>query len=178
MLAQQVTDPIAFHGEGPVWSTQWSEQWTEEGGGPRWVDMLAGDVLSLSGDAEDTVTRHHVGSVAAAVRPRRGGGAVLGVDRGFALEGADGSITTLSPVWASTAVRMNDRACDPDGRIEVVLDGVTTSNGLDWSPDGSLAYYNDTPTGQVSVFDYDTETGALFVAEVGVRGLATRPFAG
>jgi sugar lactone lactonase YvrE len=41
----------------------------------------------------------------------------------------------------------------------VVLEGVTISNGLDWSPDGSLAYYNDTDTFGVDVFDYDGETG-------------------
>ena len=33
-----MTDPIAYHGEGPVWSRRW--------GGLRWVDMLAGDVLA------------------------------------------------------------------------------------------------------------------------------------
>jgi pimeloyl-ACP methyl ester carboxylesterase len=31
---EQVTDPVAYHGEGPVWSPRW--------GGLRWVDMLAG----------------------------------------------------------------------------------------------------------------------------------------
>ena len=40
MRAEQITDPVAFHGEGPVWSPSW--------GGLRWVDMLAGDVLSLT----------------------------------------------------------------------------------------------------------------------------------
>jgi hypothetical protein len=38
MRAEQVGDPAASHGEGPVWSPGW--------GGLRWVDMLAGDVLS------------------------------------------------------------------------------------------------------------------------------------
>jgi sugar lactone lactonase YvrE len=41
----------------------------------------------------------------------------------------------------------------------VVLEGVTVSNGLDWSPDGSRAYYNDTSTHRVDVFDYDREAG-------------------
>jgi sugar lactone lactonase YvrE len=68
-----VTDPVAYHGEGPVWSPRW--------GGLRWVDMLAGDVLSL--DADRTVGRRHVSEVVAALRPRRLGGAVLGIDRGF-----------------------------------------------------------------------------------------------
>ena len=40
-----------------------------------------------------------------------------------------------------------------------MLDGVTISNGLEWSPDGSLAYYDDTATGRVDVFDYDADTG-------------------
>jgi sugar lactone lactonase YvrE len=38
--AEQLTGPVAYHGEGPVWSERW--------GGLRWVDMLAGDVLSLA----------------------------------------------------------------------------------------------------------------------------------
>jgi sugar lactone lactonase YvrE len=48
---------------------------------------------------------------------------------------------------------------DPDGKVSVVLEGVTISNGLDWSPDDSLAYYIDTMTYEVSVFDYDREQG-------------------
>ena len=39
MRAEQVTDPLCYHGEGPVWAESW--------GGLRWVDMLAGDVLAL-----------------------------------------------------------------------------------------------------------------------------------
>jgi sugar lactone lactonase YvrE len=42
MRAEQISEVVAFHGEGPVWSERW--------GGLRWVDMLAGDVLSLAGD--------------------------------------------------------------------------------------------------------------------------------
>jgi sugar lactone lactonase YvrE len=174
MVAEQVTDAVAYHGEGPVWSERW--------GGLRWVDMLAGDVLSLAADG--SVERRHVASVAAALRPRRAGGAVLGIERGFALEDAGGTITRLSELWTDERLRMNEGACDPDGRfycgsmaydkqpgaaalyrleldrsVQVVLEDVTVSNGLDWSPDGSLAYYNDTDTGRVDVFDYEPEAG-------------------
>jgi sugar lactone lactonase YvrE len=48
---------------------------------------------------------------------------------------------------------------DPDLSIEPVLDDVTVSNGLEWSPDGTIAYYNDTDTLRTDVFDYDAETG-------------------
>jgi sugar lactone lactonase YvrE len=174
MRAEQVTDAVAYHGEGPVWSERW--------GGLRWVDMLAGDVLSLA--TGGTVERRHVANVAAALRPRRAGGAVLGIERGFALEDAQGTITRLSELWTDERLRMNEGACDPDGRfycgsmaydkqqgaatlyrlepdlsVQIVLENVTVSNGLDWSPDGSLAYYNDTDTGRIDVFDYEPEAG-------------------
>jgi sugar lactone lactonase YvrE len=174
MQAERVTDAVAYHGEGPVWSEGW--------GGLRWVDMLAGDVLFLA--ANGNVERRHVAIVVAALRPRRAGGAVLGIERGFALEDADGTITRLDELWTDERIRMNEGACDPDGRfycgsmaydkqqgvgalyrlapdgsVRVVLEDVTVSNGLDWSPDGSLAYYNDTDTGRVDVFDYEPEAG-------------------
>jgi sugar lactone lactonase YvrE len=176
MRAEQVTDPVAYHGEGPVWSVRW--------GGLRWVDMLAGDILSLGQD--DQVARRHVAAIAAAVRPRRNGGAVIGIERGFALEDVDGVVTALDPVWTDPSIRMNEGACDPDGRfycgsmaydqrpgaatvhrldpdlsVSPVLTGVTVSNGLDWSPDGSLVYYNDTATHRTDVFDYDPVRGLV-----------------
>ena len=174
MRAEQLTDPVAYHAEGPVWSGAW--------GGLRWVDMLAGDVLSLT-DA-GTIGRRHVGTIAAAVRPRRGGGAVIAIERGFALESADGSLTPLTEIWTDSSIRMNEGGCDPDGRfycgsmaydqrqgaatvyrldadlsVRPVLENVTVSNGLDWSPDGSLAYYNDTATHSIQLFTYDTDAG-------------------
>jgi sugar lactone lactonase YvrE len=172
--AEQVTGPVAYHGEGPIWSESW--------GGLRWVDMLAGDVLSLGADG--AINRRHVGSVAAALRPRHQGGAVIGVERGFALEETDGTLTHLGELWIEDQVRMNEGGCDPDGRfycgsmaydqrpgagalyrldpdgsVHVVLENVTVSNGLDWSPDGSRAYYNDTATCRIDTFDYDGESG-------------------
>jgi sugar lactone lactonase YvrE len=170
----QVTEPVAAHGEGPVWFAGWP--------GLRWVDMLAGDVLELAGGQ---VRRHHVGSVAAALRPRAEGGAVLAVERGFAL--ADASLTNVEPLpelWSDRGIRMNDGGCDPDGRfycgsmaydespgagglyrldpdgtVSTILTGVTVSNGLAWSPDGGTAYYIDSPTHRVDAFDYDPDRG-------------------
>ncbi|RBY79393.1 SMP-30/gluconolactonase/LRE family protein [Blastococcus sp. TF02-09] len=188
MRAQQVTDPVAYHGEGPVWSPSW--------GGLRWVDMLAGDVLSLAPDG--SVRRRSVSAVVAAVRPRRGGGAVLGIERGFALEDPDGRLTRLPPLWDDEGVRMNEGGCDPDGNFlcgsmaydqrpgaaalyrltpdgstTTVLEGVTVSNGLEWSPDGSRAYYDDTATHRVDVFDWDPDRGLH-----GRRPFATIPDGG
>jgi sugar lactone lactonase YvrE len=174
MRAERIVGQVCYHGEGPVWSPSW--------GGLRCVDMLAGDVLTLREDG--TVDRRHVGRVAAVVRPRRGGGAVIGVERGFVLEEPDGSLVPLGDLWNDDSVRMNEGGCDPDGRfycgsmsyeqspgagtlyrldadrsVSVVLKGVTVSNGLEWSPDGRRAYYNDTATHRITVFDYDPEAG-------------------
>ncbi len=174
MRVEQITGSVAYHGEGPVWSERW--------GGLRWVDMLAGDVLSLAADG--SVARRHVGRVAAALRPRRGGGAVVAVERGFVLEAADGSLTRLPDVWSDPGVRMNDGGCDPhgrfyagsmaydqtpgaaalyrldpDGSVRTVLERVTVSNGIEWSPDGRLAYYADTATHRIDVFDSDRASG-------------------
>jgi sugar lactone lactonase YvrE len=171
---EQITDVVAYHGEGPVWSPRW--------GGLRWVDMLAGDVLSLGDDG--SIERRHVGEIAAALRPRRGGGAVIGIERGFALEDADGAVRALAEVWSDPSVRMNEGGCDPDGRfycgsmaydqrqgaasmyrldpdgsVSVVLEGLTVSNGLEWSPDGTLVYHNDTATYSIAVYAYDPEGG-------------------
>jgi len=132
-----------------VWFPRW--------GGLRWVDMLAGDVLSLGAAGE--IERRHVGAVAAAIRPRTQGGAVIGVERGFALEHPDGQMSNLEEQWDGSDVRRKEGRCDPNGRfycgsmaydqkpgaaalyrfapdctVDVVLENVTVSNGLDWSP--------------------------------------------
>src|SRR5215211_5156949 len=98
---EQVTPPVANHGEGPVWHEGW--------GGLRWVDMLAGDVLALD-PVTGQVRRHHLGNVAAALRPRAIGGAVVALERGFALLDAAGLDAGVAPrpraeVWSDPTVR-------------------------------------------------------------------------
>ncbi|MFC7598029.1 SMP-30/gluconolactonase/LRE family protein [Terrabacter sp. GCM10028922] len=166
---EQVTDALCYHGEGPVWAPTW--------GGLRWVDLLAGDVLTLRADR--TVERMHVGDVAAFLRPRAQGGWVVATERGLArADGPDGIPTPWFDLWDDPSVRMNDGGVDGAGRlwcgtmgydrvpgtarlyrvdatgdVTVVVPDVTISNGIDLSPDRRLAYYDDTPTGRTDVFD-------------------------
>ncbi|OIV38324.1 hypothetical protein BIV57_06605 [Mangrovactinospora gilvigrisea] len=191
--AEQITGADAYHGEGPCWYDGW--------GGLRWVDMLAGCVLSLDA-GHGTVRRHPTASrVAAVVRPRARGGSVLALERGFAVlgSGPDGSWDGLEvgirpeavQLWdAGEGVRMNEGGCSPDGVLYVgsmaydqsggsgtgrgrvwrlapsgtvevarAFGDVTISNGLEWSPDETLAYYVDTPTDRIDVFDWTAEEG-------------------
>lgn len=177
MHARQVTDPLTFHGEGPVFSPRW--------GGPRWVDMLAGDVLEL--DRDGGVRRFHAGSVAAVIRPRRDGGHVIADARRILLADGDDLDAPLTPgpeLWTDENIRMNEGGCDPAGAFyagsvsydhqpgvaalyrfgaagtaSIAVSGVTTSNGLEWSPDSSLAYYIDSGTRRVDLFDWDETRG-------------------
>ena len=176
MIAEQITDPLAHHGEGPIWDPHAQAL--------RWVDMLAGDVLTLrSGEEAD---RCHVGDVAAAIRPRTGGGLVVAVERGFLLVWPDGRMGAVHEAFTASDVRMNDGGCDPQGRfycgsmaydaspgrgalyrfdpdgtITLVLDDVTISNGMAWSADGGLLYYIDSPTGRVDAFSFDPDRADL-----------------
>ena len=179
MRAEQFTEPLADHAEGPVWSAAWN--------GLAWVDMLLGDVLFYDQDTH-TITRRHVGTVAAMIRPRQDGGWVVALERSVLLETADGPSRELPELWSDPGVRMNDGACDPAGGawfgsmgydgapgrgqlfrltgngVELMLDNVGISNGLDWSPDGSSAYYVDSLTGRIDVWnDLDVTTRRPFV---------------
>jgi sugar lactone lactonase YvrE len=166
---EQVTDALCYHGEGPVWSRTW--------GGLRWVDMLAGDVLTLREDG--SVDRMHVGDVAAFVRPRTDGGWVVATERGLArADEPHGIPTPWFDLWDDPSVRMNEGGVDGLGRlwagtmgydrvpgsatlfrvdatgeVTTLLPDVTISNGIDLSPDRRRAYYDDTPTGRTDVFD-------------------------
>jgi hypothetical protein len=94
---EQVTGPIADHGEGPVWDAST--------GHLHWVDMLAGRVLTLDPASGDVASRQ-VGTVAAALRPRARGGLVLALEWRFALLDADAE----QPRTAGQAVGRPDRA--------------------------------------------------------------------
>jgi sugar lactone lactonase YvrE len=147
--------------------------------------MLHGDVLSLNERGD--LTRTHVGEVAAVIRPRASGGAVLALKDSFAVTDGDlASLRTVAQVELKPGVRLNEGGCDPDGHfycgsmatdespqagtfyrldpdgsVRPVLDKVSISNGFDFSPDGGTAYYVDTPDQGIDIFDYSAATGLV-----------------
>ncbi|WP_324651093.1 SMP-30/gluconolactonase/LRE family protein [Georgenia sp. H159] len=172
--AEQITDVVTHHGEGPVWSLDW--------GGLRFVDMLAGGVLTLRDDGD--VDRIDVGRVAAMVRPRSRGGYVVATENGIGLaDDVTGRPTHAIRLTEDDAVRMNEGSAAPDGSLyvgsmawdgspdggtlyritpdgetEVAIRPVSVSNGLGFSPDHATAYYVDSGTGRIDVFAVDGGT--------------------
>lgn len=172
MRADQLTEVVTHHGEGPVWAPEWE--------GPRFVDMLAGDICELRTDC--SIGRVHIGAVAAMIRPRARGGFVVAGERGLLLAAAaqlDAPLQALPEIFDDASVRMNEGGCDPagnlylgsmaydsrpdggalyrifpDGTAETVDDTVTISNGIDWSPDGHICYYVDSATHRIDQFDW------------------------
>src|SRR5207253_8727774 len=111
---------------------------------------------------------------------------VLALPRRICRLGPGGhELEQLVSIPAEPDIRMNDAACDrqgrlfvgsmpddessprgalyrldPDLQVEQVLDGLTISNGIDWSPDDSRMYFIDSVTRRVDVLDYDAASGA------------------
>ena len=179
MRAERITGRVCFHGEGPVWWQRWQQL--------RFVDMFAGEVLTLAGGQ---VTRTPVGSrVAAVLRPRLGGGAIVAREHDLAVSNHDdlSDLAGFVTVDATTGVRCNEGGCDPDGGLWIgtlaegfpagtgtlyrldagslrprpVIDGLTISNGLGWSPDTQTMYLNDSADGTTWAFDYDPLEGPV-----------------
>jgi sugar lactone lactonase YvrE len=170
MKATQITSAIAAHGEGPVWSPLW--------GGLRLLDMLAGDVLSL--DLESgSIERFHAGTVAATVRPREHGGMVIATEREFLLVDSSGVRSSTPSVFSNPLLRFNEGTTtpdgsllcgtmaydespgagalyrfEPDGRVVKLFSGTTISNGIAFSQNGENAFYIDSPTHRIDIFDY------------------------
>jgi len=175
--ASQFTDPCTEHGEGPFWDAV--------GGRLLVMDLLRGAIVAVGRTGE--TERHEIGGVTAAMRARRDGGFVLATERGFQLLHADFRPDGEEvAAFADPLLRMNDGGCDPQGRfycgsmayadtpeagslyrldpdlsVHCVLSGVSISNGLQWHADGHHAYYNDTPTRRVDLFDFDPDAGRL-----------------
>ena len=112
-------------------------------------------------------------------------GWLLGAGRSFVRLAPDGIQRTIAEV-APAATRMNDGACDPQGRFwagtmaddhhegggalyrldragrtELVLEGLTIANGVGWSPDGLTMYLVDSGPRVIHAFAFDPHQGTI-----------------
>ncbi len=168
MTPENLTGPICVHAEAPVWSTTW--------GGIRWVDAEAADLVTLR---DDGIHRVHLDDdYAAFFRPRASGGFVAFGARALHLSDTADGPARVAETFDLGDAQFNDGTVDPHGRLlagsmaqgdagpvgrvirigtdlqaTTVLSHVTVSNGIGFAPGGTRAYYIDTETGRVDVFD-------------------------
>lgn len=185
MKAELIFDAKARLGEGPAWDLKTQTLY--------WVDILekrvyAGtQVLAQLDDLIGCLAPYKDGHLILALTAEKG--RFFFVD----LAPAPGQQTVLASLDSELPTnRFNDGKCDPAGRFLAgtmdlgekdptgslysfdgkrttrLLDGITISNGLAWSPDHKTFYYIDSPTREVKAFDYDLGTGQIANSRVAI----------
>lgn len=193
----------AGHGEGPVWDADRGELlWVDISAG-----VVRRGAVGDDGGLRDTGSFRAGDTVGVAAPATAGGwvaaagGGFTHVDG----DGTARVLVDLAREGGSEqagGTRMNDGACDRagrffagtmafdqrpgagslyrldlDGTVAPVLDGLTVSNGLGWSPDGRTVYLSDSGPGLVHAFAYDADAGTFSAGRVlletgGVDGVA------
>lgn len=171
-------DALSILGEGPVWHH--GEQvfyWIDISGKKlHRLDLSAGDDQSFD-----------MGSMIGAVVPVENGGVVVALETGIYRFNTPDQFQKLVdyPSDAALNTRFNDGKCDPSGRLWIgtmhknakpyqgklyrmdqgkfiaVLENISISNGLSWSPDQQTMYYIDTFEQAVYAFDFDSRHGGI-----------------
>ena len=169
-------------GESPFWHPiEQRLYWVDIPG--RRVARVVVDGLQASGPVEHWQLQEEPGCIA----PAQGGGLVLALRSGiYRAPQWGGLLHKLADApYDTTKQRFNDGKCDAQGRfwagslyepkdqqagvlymlnaqgLQAMQAGVTTANGLAWSPDGRTAFWADTAAHQIRAFDADPTTGQL-----------------
>lgn len=189
MRAELAYDARAVLGECPLWNPRENRLY--------WVDIDPGLIHVFdpaSGENRAAALGRKVGCVAFRAK---GGMLAAGEGGVFELDSLDLPPQLISnPIAGGPQLRFNDGKVDPQGRfwagtyhmlrvpqraalyclepnrsLRTVLVGLTNSNGLGWSPDGTIFYHIDTPTLEVSAYDFDADSGQISGRRCAVRFL-------
>ncbi|WP_096911845.1 SMP-30/gluconolactonase/LRE family protein [Neobacillus jeddahensis] len=177
--AELIVDSKATLGEGPSWDRNQKILY--------WVDIL-GKRIHIYDYVSKKNRFIEVNQYVGTAVPRKSGGLVLALQNGFySLNPQTDQLTLMANTEEHLPQnRFNDGKCDAAGRfwagtmglddaygvgslycldtennVKTVLQNVTCSNGLAWSPDNRTMYYIDTPTSQIVAFDFNIEDGSI-----------------
>ena len=174
--------------ESPFWHPQENRLYWVDIPGRRLARLAIAGQMQPQGEVEYWPMSEEPGCIA----PVQGGGLIIALRDGIYLAPTwGGPLQQLAAAPYDTAkLRFNDGKCDAQGRfwagslyepkdqalgvlymldgqgLHAMQEGVTTANGLAWSPDGRTAYWADTAAHQVRAFDFDASTGQLSAGRV------------
>ncbi|MBI4232372.1 SMP-30/gluconolactonase/LRE family protein [Candidatus Peregrinibacteria bacterium] len=177
--AEVVFQQATILGEGALWYVPGQVLY--------WLD-ISGQCVFIYDPATEKNRTIDIGHDVGAIVPRTSGGVMLAIKGGFAsLDFDTAEVKEVAMVESHLpGNRFNDGKCDPAGRfwagsmaydfspgaaslyyldtdlsVRRVMSGVTISNGLVWTQDTRTFYYIDSGTSQISVYDYDKESGNI-----------------
>jgi sugar lactone lactonase YvrE len=166
-------------GESPIWSAEEQALY--------FVDIHRPAIHRFkptNGELSTWPMAEHVGSIGF----RASGGLIAAFRRNFAVVNTvNGTVQPLqSALFAATDLRFNDGRCDRRGRFwsgtvqenrkaglaslfcldahgncKKMLDGLTVSNGISWSPDDRVMYLADSWDRSIYAFDFDLAQGSI-----------------
>ena len=177
--AELVLDSQATLGEGAIWN--------HKTGTLLWVDIEEGMLNEFDPEIAENRSFDMNQRIGTVVPVDKGGVLVALEDGVYAFDLMEEKLEKVAhPEEGTENIRYNDGKCDPAGRFWVgsmgmdqkegraalyridadfswkrMIDDVTISNGIVWSPDKTRMYYIDTPTKKVMAYDYDNENGKI-----------------
>jgi len=176
MEPKVVANTACHTGEGPLWHPEQRVLF--------WVDIPKGELYRFdpsTGEHRLVYQDEAIGGFTF----QEDGSLLLFMARGAVKRwDKDGVHTVLDGIPGEEDTRFNDVIADPEGRVfcgtmscdshpgrlyrldpdltlTVLLEGVGTSNGMGFTPDGRGMYHTDSRTRRITLYDYDRESGGL-----------------
>jgi D-xylonolactonase len=171
-----IVDAACHTGEGPLWHPDEQAVF--------FVDIPAGRLYRHHPASGRTET-FEIGQAVGGFTIQTDGALLLFMARGAVALWRNGHLTPLLPgIPGEEDSRFNDVIADPRGRVfcgtmsspahpgrlyrldpdlrlTPMLEGIGTSNGMGFTPDGRGFYHTDTRTREICLFDYDEASGTL-----------------
>ncbi|MBN1400643.1 MAG: SMP-30/gluconolactonase/LRE family protein [Anaerolineae bacterium] len=176
MQIEMIADYACLTGEGPLWHPDEKRLY--------WLDIPKGRMFwydPASGQHEPCYEGASVGGITV----QADGTLLMFGDKGSVRVWKDGIVDTIvAEIPDERESRFNDVIADPEGRVfcgtmptkdrlgrlyrleldgslTLVLEDITCSNGMGFTPDLSQMYYTDSMVRKIYLFDYERATGAI-----------------
>lgn len=177
MELELIADYQCVTGEGPLWHPDERRVY--------WLDIPPGKLFRYDPDTGQHELCYQGSGAIGGFTIQEDGALLLFGERGEISIWRDGQVTPVIPeIAGETDGRFNDVIAapggrvfcgtmptethdgrlyrlDPDATLTTLLEGVTVSNGLGFTPDRTGVYHTDSMKKTITLFDFDEATGAI-----------------